>query len=119
MPSATSSDWVFTGANVVHKVDDFNETYAGCTAACADLIAVLPNISQDLCTAINTNLGISSTPGDVTPADITTKFTGSFTKGAALTDAGTVMDGQRSACFQGGGTPAVGTYHFYHVLLVR
>lgn len=118
-PSATASDWVFTGANIVHEVGNFSETYAACTASCADLVAILPNVSQNLCTTINQKLAINSTPVDSGTADITTKFTGTFTKTQALDDAGSVIDGQRTGCFEGGGTPAAGTYHFYHVLLVR
>jgi len=34
-------------------------------------------------------------------------------------DTGNILDGQKEGCFEGGGTPTTGTFHYYRVLLVR
>lgn len=128
---ATSSDWVFTGRNRVVNVGSLGEnSNATCTdgnqVSCADLVAILGNISKNLCLEINKKLNIPQPSAGNPPKDdgvvTLTKFTGAFTSTSGLGDKladGKLLWGKTSGCFEGGGTPAAGTYHFYHVLLAR
>ncbi len=114
----TASFWVFSGSNEALNVG----SHCG-TAACLDLIAILPNVTQAFCYALNDKNGVNN-PSDVPPrdsgaADITTLFTGSFSYGQAIADGANDLRGHREACFEGGGTPSTGTYHYYRVLYAR
>lgn len=130
-PRATSDDWIFTARNKVINVGNFGEIsdgncVSGNNARCSDLVAILPNISKDLCLAINKNLGIGQ-PSDGNPpkddGNVTlTKFTGAFISNTGLGDKSTdgeLLWGRPTGCFEGDNAPASGTYHFYHVLLAR
>lgn len=86
-----------------------------------ELTFVVPFIKASLCTALNSKFGLSSIPQDnlnawVTPGGY---FTGIFADGNALNDAGSLLSGKYNACFQGGGSPPVGSYSFYVVLIAH
>lgn len=105
------SDWVFAGnVNVAAVGKDDGD------AASADLVMVLPNVNSAVCREINNKLGIvnpSDTPPSATAGvDYSTKFTGTYAAGDALS--ATQFDGKSAACYEDGGT-----YHFYQVLLAR
>ncbi len=109
------SAWIFTGANYVKGLG------AAADATDAELLLILPNVNQTVCTQINKKLGISGIPQENADS-LTTKFTGTFAAAPELIEennGGTALDEVRTACFEGENTPAAGTYHFYHVLLQR
>jgi hypothetical protein len=92
------------------------------------LLAVVPNVTLAVCRQLNAlTLGTSTTaapPQEVGDFDGTTKIAGfnATATGELVSDAGSVMYGKRDACFQANnidGASAVGTYWYYHVLLVR
>lgn len=105
------SSWVFTGATCI---GDMGTGATGCdsdTDSNEELIAVLPNVIDDLCTEINDRLSISSIPADTGGGASSTKFTGSFADGTEIILAGGPYN---EACFSRGGNN-----YFYSVLLVR
>jgi hypothetical protein len=120
-PQATSNEWIFTGGNVVEQVGGFSP-WVACDATCAELIAMLENIPEDLCIQINDLTGVDN-PTDTPPVDYANynndKFTGTYTKGNLIgnhLDTSNPINHQRSACFE---STATGNYIFYHVLYAR
>lgn len=113
----SDDDWVFTGANVLDQVGT-----TGATASNADLLAILPNVTEDFCIYINDAAGVTN-PADAPPQEddnfSVTVFTGSFTATEDLADSSNATDAKLEACIEGNGTPASGTYHYYKVLLPR
>lgn len=114
----TPSQWIFNGNNFL------NEIGTTCSAAsCTDLIALLTNVNQEFCVFINEQNDIDnpsdSPPQDSGAADITTMFVGDYTFNAAINDIAVNLDAKMEGCFEGGGTPPAGTYHYYRVLLPR
>lgn len=115
---ASASDWVFTAAN---ELSGIGSTCAA--SSCADLMAVLPNVTSAFCIYINETLGITN-PAGVPPQDqgtatLTTLFSGSYTYATTIVDAANNLQFKDEGCFEGGGTPAAGTWHYYKVLLSR
>lgn len=116
----TTTAWVFSGANDVVGVGA-----SGCgDATCVDLLAILPNVTKDFCLALNDSAGVTNTtgnpPADVGSVDITTLFPGTFSAGGIINSAtSTDLFSKKEGCFEGAGTPASGTYHYYRVLYVR
>lgn len=115
----TVTQWHFTGANRVGEVGS-----DAASARSADLVALLQNVTQDFCLLINEKNDIDnpsdSPPQDGTNVEIGTPFTGTFTATHLIEDSGAVYFPQHlEGCFEGGGTPPNGTYHYYRVLLAR
>lgn len=86
----------------------------------SEIIALLQNIDLDICNRINSLSGFGPAGGpppqesdviDMAP------FTGTY--GAVVMDDGTYFPSALQGCFEGGGTPAAGTYHYFKVLLSR
>jgi hypothetical protein len=110
------SNWRYTGAVRVNGIGT-----DGLTASNAELLMVLPNVRVETCRALNQILGVDN-PDGLPPVvggavTYTTAFTGTFTAGSELS--GATLNGKYAGCFEGNGTPATGTYHYYHVLLAR
>ncbi len=115
----SSSPWVFTAANVVKHI---GTTASDSTAT--DLVAVLPDVTKSFCITMNRALKIENPAGeppqDTGVATLTSRFDGSYTYVSWISDDATnILAGQKEGCFEGGGTPAAGTYHYYRVLLAR
>lgn len=106
------SDWVMTGQSCI---EDLGTGAAGCgsdgNGSNEELLAILPNVATNLCTAINDRLGISGIPADGGGGVSSTKFTGSFADGTEVSLPGGPHD---AACFSFGGNN-----YFYAVLLAR
>lgn len=110
------STWFIGAANVV--------TGVGCdtaSAACTDLLLILPNVTEATCLRINALNGVAN-PGGAPPEDndnsieTTTKFTGSFAQSDTIADTDGELYGQETACV----AETAGTTHlFYKVLLKR
>ncbi len=108
-------DWGFTGDVAIKNIGSDE----------ADLVAVLPNISLDICNRINILIGIYAAGGAPTilAAVAANKFVGAYS-GAPVSITGAQIDGQKSACIKitaASGTAFVGapladTYVFYQVL---
>ncbi len=120
----TSTSWVFSAANELNGAG----STVGATETTSDLIAFLPNITQQACLKINElndieNL-LNSPPQDCGTTNITNFFVGDYTNINQLLD-GSGCGGTEEllskleGCFEGGGTPPAGTYHYYRVLLAR
>ena len=109
-----NSEWYFTDSTLITDVN---------SNANGELIMLLPNTLEEICREINRRINISDIPQDQTPAFSSLgsiKFTGGFSAILdTLSDAGSALDGNKTGCFEGGGVPATGTYHFYHVLIAR
>ncbi len=113
-------DWIFTGAN-----DGYNIGNQCNSASCADLIAILPEISLEICKAINKKHDIAVSNGYVTQEndyfDIT-KFVGSYSFGARFSDDIVLQElkGKYQGCVEGNSAPqSSGKYYFYQVLIAR
>lgn len=112
--------WIFTGANRVH---DIGTTDAGVgNDNNAELVAILPNVTEEFCLMINDRNDITN-PADSPPQNAgsvsLTFYTGTFSQSEDINDTPGNLDGQSEGCFEGNGTPAAGTYHYYRVLLAR
>lgn len=112
---STDSDWLFNGDNAITNVSTIGGTSG------IELLAILPNVSENFCTTVNNSTGMENISGDppqdTATMNITSLYTGTFT--ATDTISGTNIDRQSEGCIEGGGTPAAGTYHYYKVLLAR
>ncbi len=113
-------DWIFTGDN-----DGFNIGSQCNFASCSDLIAILPDISLEVCKDINKKLNISPLNNYITQEDdsfSTLKFQGSYSYNNRISDSSSykALDGKYSGCFEGNDTPqSSGKYYFYQILLAR
>jgi hypothetical protein len=85
---------------------------------CTELLAILPNVNQTVCEAINDKIGISTLAANITDSYTAAKpFTGSYTyEGNVIGDAatGAGLAQKPAGCLIDGGQ-----YHFYQVLLAR
>ncbi|MCB9988514.1 MAG: hypothetical protein H6868_04160 [Rhodospirillales bacterium] len=119
MASGSPGTWVFNTENQINLLGTTNA--GGPQVDTADMIAFLPNITQTLCTRINAELGLPSTPPTESLIDLSTQMTNGvdICNGACNGDTigldVTELDGQPFGCFQ---QPA-GTYHYFHVLVER
>lgn len=119
----TPQAWVFNAENEINLVGTTGGSDTPTTAT-ADIIAFLPNVRQNICERINSELGISSVPTEsginVTtnhenadgstsglPAFVASGTTGTIGEGGASS-----LDGQAFGCFQ-----ISSVYYYYHVLL--
>lgn len=106
----TTAEWHFTGETCIIGIGTGG---AGCEAdsisSNEELIAVLPNINQSVCTEINKRLGVGATPASA-DGHAAGKFTGTFTDDTVLDG----LDGLNAACFSNGGN-----FHYYQVLIER
>lgn len=108
----TATPWGFHGVNNIPQIGTSSQ----------DLLAVLPNVSEQFCLEVNNKNDINN-PTDIPPQDpntfdVTTIFTGSFSGASQIGTAATNAN-KLEGCLEGGGTPAAGTYHYYRVLLPR
>ncbi len=115
----TLTPWIFNANSQVRGIGTTASTNAS-----ADLVAILPYVTKDFCVAINkasnVNMPSGTPPADDGTVDITTKFAGIYDYNSWIADAApTLLAGKKEGCFEGGGTPAAGTYHYYRVLLAR
>lgn len=116
----TPTNWIFNAENDVGLIGS-----GGCSSdSCADLIALLMNVTQDFCIEVNNRSGLDN-PSDAPPQDnllaaFSTPFTGTYQRINSIIDNPNVaMLNNLEGCFEGGGTPPTGTYHYYRVLLAR
>lgn len=112
-------NWGFTGNVRITDIGTDN----------AELLAVLPNISLDVCTRINVLLGIhdaATAPSSIAAVAVS-KFTGTYNDaGPSVINTAQTL-GKKSACLQVtaltgnaiDGTPLTNAYTYYHVLLER
>ncbi len=113
-------NWIFTGANDGQNVGN------QCNMDnCADLIAILPNVTQALCRKINETLGIAEDNNYMTQEDNSFEidpFQGSYTYEARLSDKDTLgaLEWRSQGCVRGNALPQeANKYYFYQVLLAR
>lgn len=114
---SSGSVWLFSGHNKVTGVGEPTSN---------EILVMLPNIKKEVCDKINEKLGVKASalpPKDGNASNITLKYRGAFDSGAPLlgnSGGGTPeFTGFATLCYEGGTTPAAGTYHFYHAILVR
>ncbi len=120
------SSWRMLGGNAVSGVTRTDD--GSCASGCIDLMAVLPNVTLNVCKQLNALTGVTDfsdpPPVDLSNFDGTTKiagFSGSAV-GEPVLDTGTLLSAKRTGCFEAtniSGVASSGTYWFYHVLLVR
>lgn len=111
-------DWVFSGETEVERIGT-----DGGAAVNKDLLAFLPYVKKALCIELNQKTGVTNPSGNPpAEADQISAYTSLFTGTYAIGESLTLADpnkGKTAGCFEGGGTPAAGTYHFYQVLVAR
>lgn len=111
--------WIFNARNRVHFIGTENPG----NNSNVDLIALLPYVTQDFCILLNDRVGVTNPAGippqDATTAEITVTFDGTYTLQNNIAAPGDALRGKPEGCFEGGGTPATGTYHYYRVLHAR
>lgn len=93
------SDWVFTGSNVA----------SGVGSAEPDLVAILPNISLQVCKSINSKLKIGTLAND--GAIDFTKFQGNFASTQTIDPANGLLTGCHNY-------NASGDHYFYYQVLI-
>ena len=105
-----ASTWHFTGSTCIAGVGNGAAGCSSDTVSNEELLAVLPNLTQSVCEALNSRLGIGTTPADSGGGYSTTKFTGTFADGTEIV----LASPYQSACFS-----KSGAFHYYTVLLAR
>lgn len=121
------TDWFFTGVSCVSNVGTgMTGACGGAGASASELIAILPNVTEEACIKINEKLGVTNTGGnppqdDVSSYDIATNhYAGTFSATYSIASVGGELDGKTRGCYESDTSfPASGTYHFYQVLLER
>lgn len=108
-----ATQWVFNAENAAPQSGSSD----------ADLITMLPNVSEDFCLKLNTLNGIDN-PSNIPPQDpdnfdITTFFAGSYNTSPEILGDVTLNANKNEGCLEGSGTPPDNTYHYYRVLLAR
>lgn len=105
------SEWIITGATCIA---DLGTGATGCDSdsdtSNEELLLILPNVKQVVCSELDRLLKISSIPADTGSSYSTTKYTGSFADGTEIN----VGSAYKTACYS-----KSGAYHFYHTLLAR
>lgn len=112
------TDWGFTGDIAIQDIGTTD----------ADLVAILPHLSEALCNQINMMIGLYGSTGTplVVAAVPANKFTGTYHATPSVVS-GTYVNGQKSACIKVttasgtavSGSPLNNTYLFYQVLESR
>ncbi len=121
--------WIVTGKLCVQGIGNQSEAIGtDCSSnndpSDEDLVLLLPYVRKNLCIELNRQAGIG-TPGAAPPADTgdtwaaSPQFTGGFADGANIGVGNASLYRKSSGCIEGAGTPASGTYTFYHVLVAR
>lgn len=117
--ASTDTDWKFTGSM---KVVGVGYDPAGAPASAKEIIALIGDIDEEVCLAINRSLGIKS--GPPVPEDYrvtTSRYTGSFSSGGhSLGDdaESAILAGHQAGCVLSG-YYSPGTLYFYQVLVPR
>jgi hypothetical protein len=105
------SDWLFTGATCIAGM---GAGATGCdtdTTANEELIAVLPNLLESVCSEINDRLEIAGIPADTGGGASTTQYVGAFADGTEIILAGGPFN---AACYSRGGS-----FTYYQILIER
>ncbi len=116
----------------VHALGNGYDNDQCSTSDCAEIVLFLKNLNKSVCDAINSKLGIETSSGAI-PTDTgdaaMTKYDGTLANGCGsgscsnwLGDSSTtekVLFGKPSGCFEGGGNPPNGTYHYYHAIYIQ
>jgi hypothetical protein len=106
------TQWVFTGNNFVDGLGAVGDRTD------SELLMILPNVLQSVCTQINEYLGISGIPEEDGNSSLV-KYTGTFSNtpdNIAENGGGTALERVKTGCFENMGD---NTYRFYHVLIQR
>lgn len=113
--------WLFSGTNQVLAVGSDMQGPFGVDSN--DLIAFLPYITPELCSAINSKLGLPTNPPVDTGNWGYIKFIGTYGPDVdGIDDGGGLLSGKATGCFRATGVfggPTNGGYHFYAVLIPR
>ncbi len=72
--SSDPGTWVFNAENEIYYVGTSGSTPGTPTAQTADYIAFLPGITESLCSRVNEELGLPTTPPVETGIDVTTQM---------------------------------------------
>lgn len=115
------SDYYFSGKL---RVDGVGTGKGGAAVVShIDLLIILPNVKLEVCKEINKLVGTdrlaTNPPKDTIDSTyLGTPFQGVYGPGPQ-TIGQSGFQGFPSACYEGGGNPAAGTYHYYNVLVAR
>ncbi len=121
-----SGEWFFNGTTCVEGIGTGTNVNCNASNQQQELLVFLPYIEYSLCVQLN-RMNDVPTVGNTPPQDHNSAwpaawayFIGNYNTNTRSISSANGIDGQHSACFEGGGTgPDTGTYHFYHVLIQR
>lgn len=109
----TVTPWIF---NATNRVKQIGTTCAA--AGCADLLAILPNVTEAFCLLLNEKNDIpdvAGAPPEVSGSvSITTEFVGTYSGTNLIDDAGDLLTQKSEGCFENSSA-----YHHYRVLMAR
>ncbi|MEM6811416.1 MAG: hypothetical protein AAF549_03005 [Pseudomonadota bacterium] len=117
---STPTNWVFTARNQVFDVGTTDE--AGGGNEYVELVAILPNVIREFCIVMNARNNITNPLGEPPQDDGNVsfdEFLGSYDYSEDIHDGSGFLAGELEGCFEGGGSPPPGTYHYYRVLIPR
>ncbi len=114
----TVTPWIFNARNVVNGVGSTGTDHSN-----VDLVALLMNVSEDFCVLVNelndVENPLEKPPVEDNDVNYTNLFEGLYLRARHITTSSNEIFGKNEACFEGGGDPPNGTYHYYRVLLSR
>lgn len=120
------SPWYITGQScIIESAQNCNTS----GSQDEDIILFVPHIRYDVCVALNDKLGVPNPQGNPPKAAGNLwppgqpVFAGNFLDGGRVDSGGNgnlaILTGHTVGCVEGGGTPPIGTYAYFHVLLRR
>jgi hypothetical protein len=114
--SALAGNYLFEG-NLCVSDSGTGPPNAACSASNAELIFIMPWVTQAVCAQIDWIAMKSTTIPTVSAATFDgTKFTGTFAGTYTITTSGTTFP---SGCYQSSSSPPGTGYHFYEVLIAN
>lgn len=111
------TEWFFNAENYIPDVgstDNRNPDHD------VELIAFLPNVTEQFCVVLNEKVGVvnpnGNPPSDSGDLELSIEFVGNFNRVEALDDPGEVLEGKTEGCFR---TSDGSSYIYYRVILIR
>lgn len=129
--ASTSGNWLIIADNAVGGLTQTDDGTCS-SAGCIDPMIMLPNVPEAVCQQINilagVTTGLTAPPVDAGNVNAAQKWVAmdaldAASAGTPLLDAGNVLKGRPTGCFDPTNVDGVGAgagvYYFYHVLVTR
>ena len=112
----TPTPWFFNAENNIRDVGSTNNANSDYDV---ELIAFLPNVTEQFCVAVNEKIGITNPsnapPNDNGGVELSVEFAGDFNMVETIGDSGNILDGNTEGCF---GSSGGSGFIYYRVILV-